>query len=345
METRMIHISSPADYPLLDEAARCVRGGGLAAIPTETVYGLAGNALDEQAAARIYAAKGRPQDNPLIVHIADFPQWDPLVVEVPESARRLAEAFWPGPLTIILKKSALVPDATSGGLDTVAVRMPANPVAREMIQRCGTPLAAPSANTSGRPSPTRAEHVREDLGGKIDYIIDAGPCEVGVESTVVTLADGIPRVLRPGGITPDQIRSVSGVCEVDPAVYEKLREGEKAASPGMKYRHYAPRARISILSGSLNSFIAYVNTHADEEGAYALCFDGEGERLAVPFIEYGAQSDSLSQARRLFDALRELDERGARRVYARMPSEDGVGLAVYNRLMRAAAFEVMELEA
>lgn len=345
METRYIRIQSPADYPLLEEAAQCLRCGGIAAIPTETVYGLAGNALDAQACVRIYAAKGRPSDNPLIVHIADLPQWEPLVDGIPDRARQLAEAFWPGPLTIILKKSAMIPDETSGGLATVAVRMPQHPIAREIIRRAGVPLAAPSANTSGRPSPTRAEHVREDLDGKIDYIIDGGPCAVGVESTVITLVDGTPRVLRPGGITPGQIRAVLGSCEVDPAVYEKLREGQTAASPGMKYRHYAPRARVSVLSGSLDSFLAYVNTHADAQGVCALCFDGEGARLHVPFIEYGAQGDPQAQARRLFDALRELDERGARRVYARMPSEEGVGLAVYNRLMRAAAFEVMDLEA
>lgn len=344
MDTKIIKISSPADYPLLDEAADCLRNGGLAAIPTETVYGLAGNALDAGASRKIYAAKGRPQDNPLIVHISELSQWAPLVAEIPESALRLAEAYWPGPMTIILKKSALIPDETSGGLDTVAVRMPSNPIAREIIDRAGVPLAAPSANTSGRPSPTRAEHVYEDLNGKIDYIIDGGECTVGVESTVLTLVDGVPRVLRPGGITPEMIREVLGTCEVDPAVYEKLQEGVKAASPGMKYRHYAPRARVSVLSGSLAAYTQYVNSHAQGDHVYALCFDGEGAALSVPFIEYGAQADSAAQAHKLFDALRELDERGAERVYARMPAEEGVGLAVYNRLMRAAAFEVIELE-
>ncbi len=343
METKIIRITSPADYPLLQEAADCLRGGGLAAIPTETVYGLAGNALDAEASKKIYAAKGRPQDNPLIVHIADLSQWAPLVAEIPENALRLAHAYWPGPMTIILKKSDQIPDATSGGLDTVAVRMPEHPIAREIITRAGVPLAAPSANTSGRPSPTRAEHVYEDLNGKIDYIIDGGECAVGVESTVITLAGGTPRILRPGGITPEMVRAVLGVCEVDPAVYEQLQAGVKAASPGMKYRHYAPKARVTVLSGPLEAFIRYVNTHADA-GVYALCFDGEGERLNVPAIEYGAQTDSGAQAHKLFDALRELDERGARRVYARMPSGEGVGLAVYNRLMRAASFEVIELE-
>ncbi len=344
METKVIKINSPADYPLLDPAAACLRSGGLAAIPTETVYGLAGNALDADASRKIYAAKGRPQDNPLIVHISDFYQWAPLVQEIPASALTLAKAYWPGPMTIILKKSALIPDATSGGLDTVAVRMPSDPIAREVITRSGVPLAAPSANTSGRPSPTRAEHVYEDLNGKIDYIVDGGPCAVGVESTVVTLVDGAPRILRPGGITPEMIRDVLGACEVDPAVYEQLKEGVKAASPGMKYRHYAPRARVTVLSGPLDAYVRCVNAHAQEEGVYALCFDGEGAKLSVPYIEYGAQADSAAQAHQLFDALRELDERGARRVYARMPSGEGVGLAVYNRLMRAAAFEVIELE-
>lgn len=345
METKMIRVASPADYPLLQEAADCLRSGGLAAIPTETVYGLAGNALDAEASKKIYAAKGRPQDNPLIVHISDLSQWAPLVTEIPESALQLAHAYWPGPMTIILKRSDRIPTATSGGLDTVAVRMPEHPIAREIITRAGVPLAAPSANTSGRPSPTRAEHVYEDLNGKIDYIIDGGECSVGVESTVITLVGGTPRILRPGGITPEMVRAVLGVCEVDPAVYEQLQAGVKAASPGMKYRHYAPKAHVTVLDGSLDHYIQYVNAHSTEDGVYALCFDGEGERLNVPAIEYGAQTDSSAQAHKLFDALRELDERGAQRVYARMPSGEGVGLAVYNRLMRAASFEVIELEA
>lgn len=344
METKIIKICAPADYPRLDAAAACLRNGGLAAIPTETVYGLAGNALDAQASKKIYAAKGRPQDNPLIVHISELSQWEPLVAGIPESALKLARAYWPGPLTIILKKSALIPCETSGGLDTVAVRMPENPIAREIITRAGVPLAAPSANTSGRPSPTRAEHVYEDLNGKIDYIIDGGPCAVGVESTVLTLVDGTPRILRPGGITPEMVKAVLGTCAVDSAVYEQLQAGVRAASPGMKYRHYAPKARVTVLSGPLAAYTQYVNAHA-APGVYALCFDGEGAQLAVPSIEYGAQTDSAAQAHRLFDALRELDERGARRVYARMPSGEGVGLAVYNRLMRAASFEVIELEA
>ena len=218
----------------LKKAGELLRAGGLVAIPTETVYGLAANALDGAAVKAIYQAKGRPSDNPLIVHICDFGQLPPLVREVPEAAKQLAQAFWPGPLTIILKKSDLVPTETSGGLDTVAVRFPAHPVAQAVIREAGVPLAAPSANLSGRPSPTTFAHVEEDLTGRVDALVDGGDCAVGVESTVITLAEGVPKVLRPGGVTVAQLREVLGRVEVDPAVLHKLEEGKRAASPGMK---------------------------------------------------------------------------------------------------------------
>ena len=216
----------------LKKAGELLRAGGLVAIPTETVYGLAANALDGAAVKAIYQAKGRPSDNPLIVHICDFGQLSPLVREVPEAAKQLAQAFWPGPLTIILKKSDLVPAETSGGLDTVAVRFPAHPVAQAVIREAGVPLAAPSANLSGRPSPTTFAHVEEDLTGRVDALVDGGDCAVGVESTVITLAEGVPKVLRPGGVTVAQLREVLGRVEVDPAVLHKLEEGKRAASPG-----------------------------------------------------------------------------------------------------------------
>lgn len=346
METKVIRINGSQSYDRLDAPARALRAGELAAMPTETVYGLAANAMDAAAVEKIFAAKGRPQDNPLIVHICALEQWGMLVKAVPPQAERLARAFWPGPLTVILQKSGLVPDNVSAGLDTVAVRFPAHEVAQELIRRAGVPLAAPSANTSGRPSPTRAEHVVADMNGKIAYIIDAGACSVGVESTVVSLAAGTPRLLRPGGIAPEQLETVLGRLEIDPAVYEQLREGQKAASPGMKYRHYAPLAHVTVLEGTADAFFAYVQAYIDAHGAqgvYALCFDTETEHLPVPGVSYGAEEDPGSQAQRLFDALRELDDRGARRVFARMPEKRGVGLAVYNRLMRAASFEVITL--
>ena len=324
-------------------AGEILRAGGLVGIPTETVYGLAADALNGEAVAGIFKAKGRPQDNPLIVHICALEQITPLFSSVPASARALAEAFWPGPLTMVLPKAACIPDETSAGLDTVAVRFPSHPVARAVIQAAGTPLAAPSANLSGSPSPTTAQHVLHDMQGRIPAIVDGGPCQVGVESTVVTLATEKPRLLRPGGVTLEQLRAVIGEVEVDPAVLHQLKEGEKAASPGMKYKHYSPKAHVVIVEGNTKPYTDYVNARAGE-GVYALCYDGEESNLSIPAIPYGAELDYTAQARRLFEALRELDEMGARQVYARCPRPEGVGMAVYNRLIRAAGFEVIRLK-
>lgn len=324
-------------------AGEILKKGGLVAIPTETVYGLAANALDGAAAASIFAAKGRPMDNPLIVHISHLHQWVELVEEIPPAATQLAQAFWPGPLTIILPKSRLIPDEVSAGLSTVAVRFPSHPVARAVIDAAGVPLAAPSANLSGSPSPTRAEHVLADLDGRVDAILDGGSCAVGVESTVLTLADGTPRVLRPGGITPEQIRQVLGTVEVDDAVLNPLKEGEKVLSPGTKYKHYSPKANVILLQGSFLQYRDYVNRHA-ATGAFALCYAGEQKQLNIPAVSLGEEADSQEQAQRLFDALRQLDTEHAKVVYARCPEPQGVGLAVYNRLIRAAGFEVVHLD-
>ena len=338
-ETKLLGCSEPE----LEEAAGILRRGGLVGIPTETVYGLAANALSPEAARRIYAAKGRPSDNPLIVHIAAPSEMRPLVRGgIPPAAQKLAEAFWPGPLTIILPKSGLVPKETSGGLDTVAIRMPAHPVARHIISLCGLPLAAPSANTSGLPSPTSARHVLEDMRGKIDAVVDGGECRVGVESTVVTLCTSTPRILRPGGITPEMIERVLGSVEVDEAVLHGLCEGRAASSPGMKYKHYSPKASVVLLDGPLQEYIDYVNQKA-APGVFALCFEGEEGRLLCPAVAYGREEDGASQAQGLFSALRRLDEMGARTVYARSPRQQGVELAVYNRLIRAAGFTVIPL--
>lgn len=338
-ETKLLGSSEPE----LEEAAGILRRGGLVGIPTETVYGLAANALSPEAARRIYAAKGRPSDNPLIVHIAAPSEMRPLVRGgIPPAAQKLAEAFWPGPLTIILPKSGLVPKETSGGLDTVAIRMPAHPVARHIISLCGLPLAAPSANTSGLPSPTSARHVLEDMRGKIDAVVDGGECRVGVESTVVTLCTSTPRILRPGGITPEMIERVLGSVEVDEAVLHGLCEGRAASSPGMKYKHYSPKASVVLLDGPLQEYIDYVNQKA-APGVFALCFEGEEGRLLCPAVAYGREEDGASQAQGLFSALRRLDEMGARTVYARSPRQQGVELAVYNRLIRAAGFTVIPL--
>lgn len=329
--------STPAG---IAEAARLLRQGQLVAIPTETVYGLAADALNGRAVAEIFAAKGRPMDNPLIVHIADIRGWTPLVQEIPEPARRLAEAYWPGPLTVILPASALVPAEVRGGLSTVAVRFPADPVAQAVIRQAGCPLAAPSANRSGAPSPTNAARVLEDMQGRIAAVLDGGDCTVGVESTVVDLSGPTPRLLRPGGITPAMLEAVLGPVAIDPAVTHGLAEGAVAASPGMKYRHYAPKARVRLIKGTAAAYVRYVNEHA-APGVAALCFDEEREQLRVPALSYGSRTDDRAQAHQVFDALRRLDEMGAQTVYAACPRPEGVGLAVYNRMIRAAAFDIV----
>lgn len=326
----------------IDRAGEILRGGGLVAIPTETVYGLAANALDGEAVAKIFRAKGRPQDNPLIVHISHIDQWKRLVREIPANALALAEAFWPGPLTIILPKSDLIPDEVSAGLDTVAVRFPSMRTTRKIIDAAGVPLAAPSANLSGSPSPTCARHTMDDMKGRIDAVLDGGECNFGVESTVVTLATETPRLLRPGAVTPEELREVLGEIAIDEAVLGKLKEGAQAASPGMKYKHYSPKAEITIVKGTLDDFIRFVSRAGESKGTFALCFDGEEERIPLPCVTYGKEDDPLTQSHRLFTALRELDERGAATVYARCPSSSGVGMAVYNRLLRAAGYHVRD---
>lgn len=340
MQTQLLDAKEPES---IRKAARILQNGGLVGIPTETVYGLAANALNGAAVAGIFTAKGRPMDNPLIVHISQFDQIDGLVREVPDAARKLAERFWPGPLTIILPKGNCIPDEVSAGLDTVAIRFPSHPVAQAVIDAAGVPLAAPSANLSGHPSPTTAAHVMDDMDGRIEAVLDGGPCAVGVESTVVTLAAEPPRLLRPGGVTLEQLREVLDDVEMDQAVLNPLPEGQRAASPGMKYKHYSPKANVVILDGSLEHYIDYVNTHA-KPGVAALCYNGENDALSVPAICYGGERDCGEQARELFDALRELDDvLHAETVYARCPEPKGVGLAVYNRLIRAAGFEVITL--
>lgn len=325
----------------ISTASSILKDGGLVAIPTETVYGLAANALDSEAVKKIFIAKGRPQDNPLIVHISGLDELPALVEKVDPRAYALAEKYWPGPLTIIMKKSDAIPDEVCAGLDTVAIRMPSHPTARAIIEQSGLPLAAPSANASGKPSPTRASHVAEDLDGRIDAIIDGGECSVGVESTVITLATEIPTLLRPGGITPAQLEAVLGEISISHAVFEKLAEGEKAASPGMKYKHYAPAAQVSIIKGSFENYKKFLK--AQKEEVCAVCFEGEGKEFDR-YIEYGKSDDSLTQAQHIFDALREVDAMDCKAAFVRCPATDGVGLAVYNRLLRSAAFRVIDLD-
>lgn len=322
------------------KAGELLSDGHLVAIPTETVYGLAADATNGAAVASIFTAKERPMDNPLIVHIADIKDWDPLVTHIPPEAKKLADAYWPGPLTMILPASDKVPTEVTGGLTTVAVRFPSHPVAQAVILHAGCPLAAPSANRSGSPSPTNASRVKEDMDGRIAAIVDGGDCAVGVESTVLDLCHNPARLLRPGGITPDMIEEIIGPIEIDSAVLHTLEEGAIAASPGMKYKHYAPKAEITIVKGGVQAFRKYVNDHA-APGVAALCFEEDSHGLNVPTITYGSREDAMEQARLLFDALRKLDEIGATTVYAACPSPCGVGLAVYNRLLRAAAFRTV----
>ncbi len=324
-------------------AAALLKSGETVAIPTETVYGLAADALNGAAVASIFAAKGRPADNPLIVHIAHKDELNALVASVPPVAEALAEAYWPGPLTMIFNKAPHIPDEVTAGLSTVAVRMPSHPVARRLIELSGCPLAAPSANRSGSPSPTDAHRVTEDMNGRVAAIVDGGACEVGVESTVVSLHGDRVRLLRPGAVTVAMLEKVAGSVEIDEAVLAPLREGAEAASPGMKYKHYAPTARVVLVRGSASAYADYVNKHA-EDGVMALCFDGEEAALTVPYLTYGRRDDAAAQAQQVFEALRQLDERGARLAYTVCPSPEGIGLAVYNRLLRAAGFEVITLE-
>ena len=326
----------------LQRAAALLRDGELVAIPTETVYGLAADALNGAAVAAIFKAKGRPADNPLIVHIAHRAQLDALVADIPPMAEALAQAYWPGPLTMIFRKAACIPNEVSAGLPTVAVRMPSHPIARQIIER-SCPLAVPSANRSGIPSPTDAKRVAEDMDGRIAAVVDGGTCEVGVESTVVDVTGDRVRVLRPGAVTVEMLKQVVGEVEVDDAVLHQLKKHAVAASPGMKYKHYAPNARVVLVKGSPSAYAQYVNTHA-ADGVVALCFDGEESTLSVKALTYGTRNDHAAQAHRVFEALRELDECGAKIAYTACPSPDGIGLAVYNRLLRAAGFEVIELD-
>lgn len=335
-----LHLSSSPEDIL--SAGEILRGGGLVGIPTETVYGLAANALDGKAVASIFAAKNRPMDNPLIVHISRLEQLEGIVSRVPEEAIALAAEFWPGPLTIVMPKGRLIPDEVSCGLDTVAVRMPSHPVARAIIDAAGVPLAAPSANLSGSPSPTTAAHVMADMDGRIEAIVDGGECSVGLESTVISVCGKRPQLLRPGAVTPEMLSGILGQIDINHAVLDDLAEGEQAASPGMKYKHYAPTAKVTILRGSREAYIDYCNAHGGE-GVFALCFDGDGAALDIPAVEYGREDDLLSQARGLFAALRKLDALGAKAAYARCCKPEGVGLAVCNRLLRSAAFDVVDI--
>jgi len=337
MKTQILH---PGDEK---KASDILKSGGIVALPTETVYGLGADGLNESAIKKIFVAKGRPSDNPLILHIAEPEDLSNLVLEVPKKAQVLIDNFWPGPLTIILKKTDIVPKAVSGGLDTVAVRCPSNEAIKKVIKHLKRPIAAPSANLSGKPSPTKFSHVLHDLDGKIDAILDGGDCEIGLESTVIAFNEELPRILRPGKITKEQIEDLIGDVILDPAVMGKIKSGQKIMSPGMKYKHYAPKAKVIVIKSNSEKYIDYVNKNSSEN-TLSLCFDEDKKYIKGKCISYGKESDDISQANLFFDALRKIDTLDeVNLVFARCPRREGVGLAVYNRLIRSSGFEVITL--
>lgn len=340
METKLLTAMDETADEAIKQAAAILKSGGLVAVPTETVYGLAASAFSESAIRNIYKAKGRPSDNPLIVHIAEMEELEGITSQVSPLARQCMAAFWPGPFTAVLPKSERIPSVVSGGLNTVAVRMPDHAVTRAIIRAAGLPLAAPSANRSGSPSPSTAAHVIEDLGGRIDAVVVSTDCAVGVESTVVTFATQPPRLLRPGGVTAEQLRRLIPDLVIDPAVTAEPEQGAQVASPGMKYKHYAPKATVILAEGSIKAFRRYANRHADAFDL-VLCYAEEKEGLPIPYLSLGAIQDHAVQAERLFSLLREIDHRGFRRVLVHAPARDGMGLAVYNRLIRAAGFQIV----
>ncbi len=342
METLLLSAAAP-ETPQI--AADIIKKGGLVAIPTETVYGLGANGLDEQAVIKIFEAKGRPQDNPLILHVAEPAEMEKFCHHIPKSAYLLAEKFWPGPLTMVLPARDIVPRRTTAGLDTVAVRCPDNDTTRQIIRLSGVPIAAPSANISGKPSTTTAQHVLHDHNGKIDAIVDGGPCRVGVESTIVDLTDERPRLLRPGGITPEQLMEVLGDLVIDKAVTAQIDKDAVVKAPGMKYRHYAPQEPVVIVAGSREKAAQYIKRHF-VPGDRVLCFQEE-----LPLYQdcnplaYGKESQVETLSAGLFAALRELDDASIHQVYARCPVGGGVAYAVQNRLKKAAAFHIVDAEA
>ena len=346
-QTVKIYPKEFCDSDLLS-AAETIKRGGLVIFPTETVYGLGADATSSSAAKKIYEAKGRPSDNPLIIHIADPADAERYAV-TNETYYALAKAFMPGPLTVILPKKDTVPHSVTGGLDTVAIRCPAHPVAQAVIVAAGVAIAAPSANLSGKPSPTSAQHVITDLSGRVDMIIDGGESEIGLESTIVALdssSGGTKAILlRPGAITADALRCVCESVEISHAVAEKLAENERPLSPGMKYRHYAPDAPLVLLSGDPARVLTFLKHEQQQDGGCViLCYDEEIPELEPNgLLPVGKREDLAAQAHLLFSRLREADQLGARVVYAHLPPKDGLGLALYNRMIRAAAHTVIEV--
>lgn len=358
MNTKVVKIDKEnIDDQLLMEAAQIIRDGGLVAFPTETVYGLGANALNEEAAKKIYAAKGRPSDNPLIAHIAGPSELEPLVKVIPEAGKKLMEAYWPGPLTMIFSKRDIVPYGTTGGLDTVAVRMPSDPVARRLIQLAGVPIAAPSANTSGRPSPTLAEHVYQDMNGRIEMILDGGAVGIGVESTIVDVSGPVPMMLRPGAITIEMLRETVGEVEIDPAILGPMSADVKPKAPGMKYRHYAPKAELILVEAAKacqgvmsDAVVDAINQLVQEKLAQGLkvgviCTDETIGRYPQGIVRsLGLRAKEETIAHNLFAVLREFDDLQVDFIYSESFPKDHLGQAIMNRLTKAAGYHIVDVE-
>lgn len=335
---------------IIQTAAKILQEGGLVAFPTETVYGLGGNGLDSEACKKIYLAKGRPSDNPLILHISEMEELDPIVGEISPAAKKLMDAFWPGPLTMVFPKSDIVPDQATGGLDTVAVRFPNHPVARAIIRAAGLPIAAPSANSSGKPSPTRASHVEFDLNGKIDMIVDGGAAEWGLESTIVDVSGEVPMILRPGAVTKEMMEEVVGKVEIDPAILKKPAADLKPKAPGMKYTHYSPKAEVILVKGETKAVADEINRLAAADQAHGLktgvmATEETKDRYQADIVlSLGSRERPEEIGANLFKILRKFDFLGAERVYSEVFSEEGEGMAIMNRLNKAAGYQTIDLD-
>ena len=350
MKTEVIKIDqNNMDTEALERAAAIIRDGGLVAFPTETVYGLGADALSAEASKKIYAAKGRPSDNPLIVHVVEFSDMEKIAQEMPEEAKKLADAFWPGPLTMIVRKNDKVPYETTGGMDTVAVRMPNHPVALELIRRSGGYIAAPSANTSGKPSPTLAEHVAFDMDGRIPMILDGGPVGIGIESTIVDLTEEIPMILRPGYITPKMLEKVIGEVKMDPGIIAS-DSLQKPKAPGMKYRHYAPKADLSIIEGNEEDVVACINHLTDEAVAKGLkvgviATDETKARYAhADVLSIGSREEEETIAHHLYEVLRDFDDDRVDVIYSEAFYTPKMGQAIMNRLLKAAGHKIINAQ-
>ena len=345
-----VDLSQSDSAEVIQTAAKILQEGGLVAFPTETVYGLGGNGLDNTACEKIYLAKGRPSDNPLILHISEFEELNPIVREISPAAQKLMDAFWPGPLTMVFPKSDIVPEKATGGLDTVAVRFPNHPVARAIIKAAGLPIAAPSANSSGKPSPTRASHVEFDLNGKIDMIVDGGAAEWGLESTIVDVSGEVPMILRPGAVTKEMMEEVVGTVEIDPAILQKPAADLKPKAPGMKYTHYSPKAEVILVKGETTAVADEINRLAAEDMAHGLktgvMATEETKDLykADIILSLGSRERPEEIGANLFKYLRKFDFLGAERVYSEVFSEEGEGMAIMNRLNKAAGYCVIDLD-